>query len=511
MISNASVMKKPLSCFYLTYFVVFAAVFLGLNTVARAAGGQAAPMAADEERAIREALKPSPLEKNLQHLTDEIGGRVPGTPSMEEAIEWAQDAFRKAGGENVHAEQFQIPHSWTERETRFTVEAPLELKLHAVSVAWAPPLRPLRHAHIVDVGGGAADDFSRAGNIAGSILLVHGKVIQTWDDLNEEYNRVPPIIQAAVRGRAAAVAWIAERDRDLLYRHTDTQTGDLEPIAQVIIAREEGLRIARLLASGRQVYADLEVPNQVGGPLTTANVVAEIRGSEHPEQFVVLGAHLDSWELGTGALDNGCNSAMVIDALRAIRSAGVRPKRTIRFVLFSGEEEGLLGSEAYARQHRPELDNALAAIVFDSGSGRVTGFTLSGRTELAGATHALMAPLSQMGVTEVTQDADMGTDNFDFLLEGVPTLVANQEPANYMQNYHAMSDAFDKVDLDNLRKEVAEAAAMVVGIANASRRFGTRQDRPQVEQLLHGTHLEDTMKLNGVWPAWESGQRGRTR
>src|SRR5579862_645360 len=466
---------------------------------------------AEVERVIHEGLKPSALQSNLQHLTDEIGGRVPGTPAMEEAIAWAQEAFRAAGGENVHAEKFQIAHSWAESKTGFSVKAPVELNLHAVSVAWAPPLRPLRHAQIVDVKEGTATDFMGAGNLAGCILLVHGKVIQTWGDLDEEYSRVPPIIERALRGKAAAIAWIAERDRDLLYRHTDTQTGELEPIPQVIVAHEEGLRISRLLASGRQVYADMEILNQVGGPLTTANVVAEIRGSEHPEQFVVLGAHLDSWELGTGALDNGCNAAMVIDALHAIRASGVRPKRSIRFVLFSGEEEGLLGSEAYARQHREELDNALAAVIFDSGSGRVTGFTLSGRTDLAGATRALMAPLNSMGVKDVTQDADMGTDNFDFLLEGVPTLVANQDAANYMQNYHAMSDTFDKVDLANLRQEVAEAAAMVVGIADASVRFGTRQDRVHVEKLLRDTHLEDTMKLNGIWPAWESGQRGRMR
>lgn len=507
-------MTKLICRSYLACLLVFAFSVLGVIGVGVAgAAGRKAPVSVNgaAERVIAEALKPSPLQSNLQHLTDDIGGRVPGTTAMEQAIEWAQEAFRVAGGENVHAEKFQIPQSWAEGQTRFSVQAPVEFSLHAVSVGWTPPLRPLRHVHIVDVKDGTGDDFLRAGNIAGSIVLVHGKVIQTWDDLNEEYNRVPPIIQSAVRGRAAAIAWIAERDHDLLYRHTDTQTGELEPIPQVIVAREEGLRIARLLNSGRQVYANLEVPNQVGGPLTTANVVAEIRGSEHPEQFVVLGAHLDSWELGTGALDNGCNAAMVIDALRAIRASGVQPKRTLRFVLFSGEEEGLLGSEAYAREHRPELDNALAAVIFDSGSGRVTGFTLSGRTDLAGAARDLMSPLQQMGVTEVTQEADMGTDNFDFVLEGVPTLVANQDPANYMQNYHAMSDTFDKVDLGNLRKEVAEAATVVVGIANAPQRFGTRQDRTQVEQLLRDTHLEDTMKLNGVWTAWESGQRGRTR
>lgn len=484
------------------------ACFLALPVAAVAAGGPATPDN-DVQRVIVQALKPSPLENNLQHLTDRIGGRVPGTPAMQKAVAWAQQAFRAAGGENVHAEPFQIPRSWAEGRTSFSIVVPLQLKLHAVSVAWTPPLAALHHAQIVDVNKGTAEDFGRAGDLAGRIVLVHGKVIQTWDDLNEEYDRVPPIIRRALAGKAAAIAWIAERDRDLLYRHTDTQTGELEPIAQVIVAREEGLRLARLIASGQQIYADLEIPNHVGGPLTTANVVAEIRGSEHPEQFVILGAHLDSWELGTGALDNGCNSVMVIDALRAIRAAGVQPRRSIRFVLFSGEEEGLLGSEAYARKHGAELDNALAAVVFDSGSGRVTGFTLSGRTELAGAASELMAPLNSMGVTQVTQDADMGTDNFDFVLQGVPTLVANQDPANYMRNYHAMSDTFDKVDLGDLRQEVAEAAAVVVGIANAPQRFGTRQNRAQITQLLRATGLERTMKLNGVWGAWQSGQRGR--
>ena len=120
----------------------------------------------------------------------------------------------------------------------------------------------------------------------------------------------------------------------------------------VLVAREDGERMARLLAAGNLVWADLSIPNQVGGPIKASNVVAEIQGSEKPDEFVILGAHLDSWELGTGALDNGCNAALVVDALRAIKASGVKPRRTIRFILFSGEEEGLLGSRAYAFAHR---------------------------------------------------------------------------------------------------------------------------------------------------------------
>jgi len=461
---------------------------------------------------VAEAQKRSPvLEANLRQLTDVIGGRVPGTPAMDQAIEWATTAFREAGGANVHTEKFQIPVSWSEGDTRMWIDAPITLNLRAVSVAWAPALQPIKHTHIIDVGDGREDDFQRAGDIAGQILLVHGKVIKDWRDLFDEYDRVPPILARAIAGRAALVAWIGQRDRELLYRHTDTQTGQIARIPQVILAREEGLRIARLLASGRQVYASAAVLNRVGAPITTANVVAEIPGSERPDEYVVLGAHLDSWELGTGALDNGCNAAMVIDALRAIKASGLRPRRTLRFILFSGEEEGLLGSEAYASQHAAEMDKALAAVIFDTGTGRVTGFTLSGRTDLAAPTRELLRPIAHLGATEVTQDADMGTDNFDFLLQGVPTLVANQEVANYPENYHAASDTFDKVDLLNLRNEVVEAAATVFGIADAQQRYGTRQTRPEIEHLLLETHLDHPMKLNGTWADWESGKRGRAR
>ena len=164
-------------------------------------------------------------------------------------------------------------------------------------------------------------------------------------------------------------------------------------IPQVLVAREDASRIARLLASGQKVRADLAIPNRIGGPITATNVIGEIRGSDKPKEFVILGAHLDSWELGTGALDNGCNAALVIDALRAIKTAGLRPRRSIRFILFSGEEEGLLGSHAYAVAHRAELDKAAAVIIFDSGTGKVTGFSLGGRKDVVDAANKVVAPL----------------------------------------------------------------------------------------------------------------------
>jgi len=225
---------------------------------------------------------------------------------------------------------------------------------------------------------------------------------------------------------------------------------------------------------------------------------------------VVLGAHLDSWELGTGALDNGCNAALVIEALRAIKASGIKPKRTIRFILFSGEEEGLLGSLAYVHAHRADMDKYVAAVVFDTGTGKVTGFSIGGRKDMLNAANEIVEPLKAWDAATLTTDAEWGTDHFDFMLEGVPTFMANQEEANYLVNYHASSDTFDKVDFANLKRHVAEAAAVTVGLADRPERVGPRISRQEIERISHESGLEGQMRSADIWRDWESGARGRT-
>lgn len=459
---------------------------------------------------ITEALKPSALESNLQHLTDRIGGRVPGTPAMEKAVQWGVEAFKVAGADSVHTESFTIKTSWTEGNTGMSVVAPEQFPVRVVSAGWGPALKAQRRVPIVDAGDATPADFARLGNIVGAIVLVHSDEMKTWRDLFFEYVRAPAIIDQAVRGKALALAFQSTRPHDLLYRHTNAHPGEIDRIPTVMVAREDASRMIRLLDAGEKLYADLAIPNRIGGPITAANVVGEIKGNEKPEEFVVLGAHLDSWELGAGALDNGCNSALVVDALRAIKASGLRPRRSIRFILFSGEEEGLIGSHAYVEAHRAELDHAAGVVIFDAGSGRTTGFSLGGRKDMADRAAALLAPLRQFEATSLTADADAGTDNVDFLLQGVPTFVANQEESNYLINYHAMSDTYDKVDLPQLKKHVAEAAALAFALADAPDRVGPRLHRAQIEQNLRDTHLDEQMKAFGMWQDWVDGKRGRT-
>jgi len=189
----------------------------------------------------------------------------------------------------------------------------------------------------------------------------------------------------------------------------------------------------------------------------------------------------------------------------------VKPRRTIRFILFSGEEQGLIGSRLYAYSHRAELDKAAGVIIYDSGTGKTTGFSIGGRKDIYYAAKELIAPLAQFDVKEVKTTMEWGTDHFDFMLEGVPTFVADQQEANYLENYHAISDTYDKVDFPQLKKHVAEAAALSVELADLPSKIGPRLTHDQVEQTMRDTNSVEMFKAFGIWDEWASGQRGRQK
>jgi carboxypeptidase Q len=455
-------------------------------------------------------MGPSPMEENLRRLTDEVGGRVTGSPEMTKAVEWGVAAFR-AAGVGVHTEKYMLPVTWSEGETRLEMLGPVKFPVKAISQGWSPatPAGGIE-ASVVDVGYGTADDFAKGGSIKGAILLVHSDIGSTWADLFNEYLRPPGIIDHAVKNGAVAILWMGARERKLLYRHTNSLTGEIDKLPQAILAREDAMRLARTVATyPGKVRVRLNMPNKIGGSIEQENVVGEIRGYDKPDETVILGAHLDSWELGTGALDNGCNAALVIEAARAIKATGLVPHRTIRFVLFSGEEQGTIGSYEYVKAHRAELDKMRAMITYDSGIGRVTGYSLGGRRDIEAGVREVLKPLESWGANNHTYDASFGTDNFDFLLEGVPTLVANQEEANYLPNYHAASDTLDKVDIRELKLHATLAALTAWGIADRAEPLGKRLSRTELDTLVKETGLDQQLKLLGYWDAWQSGARGR--
>ena len=201
----------------------------------------------------------------------------------------------------------------------------------------------------------------------------------------------------------------------------------------------------RLIAAGITPRLEGRVENRLGQtPVQQWNTVAEIRGTERPGQVVILGAHLDSWDLGTGTTDNGTGSMVVLEAARALAQSGLKPKRTIRFILFSGEEQGLLGSRAYAEAHAAEADSIQAVLVLDNGTGAITGQALQGRKDLEGLWKQLLAPVASLDADSVRDANKNGTDHLSFLPYGVPGFNFDQLARGYNHTHHSQTDTYDK-------------------------------------------------------------------
>lgn len=458
-------------------------------------------------------LGPTPMLSDLEELCDRIGGRPTGSEACDRAVDWAVARFRAAGVDSVHTESYEIPTLWLggKAEAECLSPAKFPVRLAAAPGSASTAGSKAIEAPLVDAGEGTVEDFARLGAKArGAIVLVRSHEMKTAEDLFGEYMRNGPLVAAAEKAGVKALLLQSTRPRGLLYRHPISLTEEIVPIPTAIVSRENAGRLARLADHG-DVRVSLTLENRIGGAFQARNVVAEIRGSEKPDEIVLIGAHLDSWALGTGAEDNGVNAMMVLDIARGIKALGLTPRRTIRFVLFTGEEQGMLGSAAYVREHANEMDNHVAMITFDTGSGRTKGFDLNGRPELRPAIREALRPVAGFAHLELSDEALDGTDNFDFLLSGVPNLVADQDWDPYLPNYHAESDTFGMVDQRNAKLNAAIAAAVVWDLANQPGRPGPRLTREQVEQELRQTGLDQQMKGLGQWDDWESGRRGASK
>jgi Zn-dependent M28 family amino/carboxypeptidase len=474
----------------------------------------AAPPSAALDELIGRALRARTTAEDLRVLVDNIGGRPTGSAALERAVDWAVTRFRAAGVDSVRAEPYRAPRLWLPLKESAAIVAPeaAPLAVAAMPFAHDTPAGGIE-ADVVDVGRGDDAAFAAArGKLAGRFALVHTEPMRTIEDLFKDYMETPPLFARAHKAAVAGILYMSTRPQRLLYRHNTTIDGNTSPEPAALVEREGALRLARLVATGERVRVRLTIASRAPVDAPARNVVAELRGREHPDEIVILGAHLDSWDLGRGALDNGCNVALVLEVARQLAAQaqrGLRPRRTVRFVLYTGEEQSMWGSLADVRAHRAELDRVRAQIVFDEGSGRTTGFSLGGRTDLLPAVAAALAPLGALGPFTQTLDAFVGTDNYDYLVEGVPTLVAIQEAAPYLPDYHAASDTFDKVDLRELATNVAVAAAVTFALADGEAAPAPRQSRAEVEALVKATGLEQQMRIYNLWPAFTAGNRGR--
>jgi len=465
---------------------------------------------ADVARLVAAMLGDTPMVSDLQQLTDEVGGRATGSEANLKSVDWALAKFKEAGID-ARKEGFTMPALWLEKSASAKISgaAHFSPRVACMPFSTGTPASGIT-APLVDGGFGKEGDFQSLGETArGAFVLIETQELLDLDGLFKEYADATLIEQRAFAANVVGVVYSGSRSRNVLYRH-NASLGSNNKHPLLVMERDAAMRCLRLLRAGKSLTMAAMIEVTSGPAYETYNVVGEIKGTLKPEEFVVIGAHLDSWELGQGALDNGCNVAMVIDLARQIKRLGLKPLRTIRFALFNGEEQGLNGSWGYCQTHSDELDRTVMASSYDIGSGRISGFFTGGRPELVAATDKALKPIDGLGPFTQVDAPIVGTDNFDFMMEGVGNLVANQESANYGPNYHAGSDTFDKVDLKQLHLNAAIAAAVTYGFATMEVNWN-RQTHSEVEKLVNSTDLGAQMKSFNMWDDWASGKRGRQK
>lgn len=467
---------------------------------------------ADVARLVAAMLGDTPLLRDVARLTDRFGGRATGSEANIKAVEWGLAQFREAGVE-ARAEPFTMPGLWLERKSTATIGGtpiPFSPRVAALPFSAGTPgsgaVGPL-----LDGAAGDSATFASLGSRArGAWILIEQEELRDIDGLFREYAQSAQIEARAWRAGARGIVYMGSRPNNLLYRHNlNLGFGNRERLG-LVMERDGALRALRLLRDGVPLTMTAVLDLETGPAYQSSNIIGEIRGSTRPDEIVLIGAHYDSWDLGSGALDNGANAMMVLDIARQIRRLGIRPSRTIRFALWNGEEQGLRGSLEYTHTHAAELDRHVMTTSIDIGTGRITGFFTGGRPEILPAVEQALAPVAGLGPFAQVDLPIVGTDNFDFMMEGVAHLVANQEAANYGPNYHARSDEFGQVDRQQLRLNAAIIAAMSLRFAEMPVSWG-RQSRADVERLVATTDLRQQMETMGIWEEWRSGTRGRRR
>ncbi|MBZ5721854.1 MAG: M20/M25/M40 family metallo-hydrolase [Acidobacteriia bacterium] len=442
-----------------------------------------------------------PSMTTLRELTDGFGGRLTGSPAYQAAAEWAAAKFGSFGIHSVRLESFEIPNGWQRRWAHGEMVAPLVRPLHLESVGWTPstPEGGIQGEVVV------IDDFS-ADHIKAQAAQINGHVVllDTSKLFAQGVWKALPVLSASYAYlKDAGALGILQPDREkdnVLNAHDALWGAKMSPLPAFQLGLEDSKLIRRLLDARQSVSVKLEAQNKTSGATAVNNVIAEIRGTEHPEEWILIGAHLDSWDFGTGAQDNGAGAAMVLEAARAIAALGQPPRRSIRFALWGGEEQGLLGSFAYTQAHATELEKCVAVLNTDNGAGHPKGWKVEGRKDLMEA----MAPISNtllkaLSGDDLSMEVTYDTDHGPFLLKGVPAFDLEVDMSHYMEIHHKSSDTFDKVDALNFKADAAVVAVTAYAIAEDARPIAPHLDHAAVGEILKKAGLDEFLKSVGVW------------
>jgi hypothetical protein len=463
-----------------------------------------------------EGLQRSKVMELASYLTDVYGPRLTGSPEIKEGAEWAQKTMREWGLSNVHLETYAFGRGWQNRRMTANAVAPRAYPLFAYPKAWTPGTKGLVTGHAVLVTIRSEADFATyKGKLRGTfVLATPARTLEPrFDPLARRYTDTDldalskmPARRAAAPGappdarntrdlaRDTTRFWIDEGvlavlepsrgDGGTLFVQSGGSRNASDPPVptQVVLAAEHYGRIARTLEKNVPVTLQMDVDNQfLDSDLNAFNIVAELPGTDKADEVVMLGAHFDSWHTGTSATDNAAGSAVMMEAMRILKTAGIPLRRTVRLALWSGEEQGLLGSRAYVKEHfgdsatlqvKPEQARVSGYFNLDNGTGQIRGVYLQGNDAVAPLFTAWMEPFHNMGMRTLTIRNTGGTDHLSFDAVGIPGFQFIQDPVEYdTRTHHSNMDVYERLQPQDLMQNAVIVASFVAQAANRNDRL----------------------------------------
>jgi carboxypeptidase Q len=441
---------------------------------------QYAPQFVSEIKQVQQAALTSDYAyARLAYLCNNIGPRLSGSPQAHAAVNYVAAELRKLGLE-VKLEKVSVPHWVRGQETGeltefagLTPNTTQKIALTALGGSVATPKEGIT-AEVVVVNN--FDELQALGRerVAGKIVLYNAKFDQQLADngfAGQAYGQAAIYrgIGASTAARLGAVAALNRSAGGADYRlpHTGAlrYADDAPKIPAAAVASEDAEMLAYLGKEG-PVKMHLVLTPQTLPDEPSYNVVADLKGSEQPEQIVIVSGHLDSWDLGRGAIDDGAGVVMAMQAAQILKQLGLRPKRTIRVIAWMNEENGLAGGRGYFEAHQAEVANHFAAIEADLGAGHPTGFSASGKPEVLTLLQPLAAILQSQGAGVTRSATDTGSDIGPLRAAGVPTFDPIQDARTYFNYHHTAADTLDKVNPKELQENCALIAALAYTLAN---------------------------------------------
>ena len=449
----------------------------------------------------REAVRAPMGYTWLEWSTRTIGHRLTGTENGRRAEETADSLFRVAGMHDVAYFSFEAA-AWQRRSVRVEVSNSADSVIAYATVALAMTPDSVRaHAPLVDVGNGLAVDYTLKGELVrGSIVLVNLQLINAPEG-SENLHRSEKTALAIKHG-AVGVLFINNVEGHVLLTGTASVSREPITIPAACIGKEDGRELRAWLQRDGSLRASIDMRNS-NAPVTARNVIATLPGSDKSEEVIVVGGHLDSWDLATGATDNGLGSYSIIDIARCYAALGLKPRRTIKFILFMGEEQGLLGSHAIVEewQKAGELDRVRCMVNMDM-SGHPSGFNAFGPDPLGvkvKAAQGVMKDLDTTFAANFSQAPGLHSDHQSFMMRGVPTMAPICDLGDHVYHcYHSSCDDVGLVDPTSMTDNVRRVGQMLWCLANADELPAGFTDT-QLRDRLKTEGLEEKLRLQNEW------------